>query len=129
MPKLSSVRGPSYCKHRGSGHAVVTLNGRDVYPGAHGTAASKRECPQVKYRNMLVEVDGDTISVLGKYQTAGPMMYGAGQRIKCAEGEGAVIGSSERSGPSDGCRDRSSPDDRGRRRFPPCGIQRAETPE
>jgi integrase len=32
---------PKYCKHRASGQAVVTLNGRDHYLGPHGTRASK----------------------------------------------------------------------------------------
>ncbi len=32
---------PKYRKHRASGQAVVTLNGRDYYLGPHGTRASK----------------------------------------------------------------------------------------
>ena len=42
MPKLSNSV-PKYRKHRASGQAVVTLNGRDIYLGAHGTKASKLE--------------------------------------------------------------------------------------
>ena len=42
MPKLSNSV-PKYRKHRASGQAVVTLNGRDIYLGPHGTKASKRE--------------------------------------------------------------------------------------
>ena len=42
MPKLSNSV-PKYRKHRASGQAVVTLNGRDFYLGPHGTKASKRE--------------------------------------------------------------------------------------
>lgn len=34
---------PKYRKHRASGQAVVTLNGRDFYLGPHGTKASKLE--------------------------------------------------------------------------------------
>src|SRR4051812_3358730 len=34
---------PTYRKHRASGQAVVTLNGRDFYLGPHGTKASKFE--------------------------------------------------------------------------------------
>ncbi|TWU27622.1 tyrosine-type recombinase/integrase [Bythopirellula polymerisocia] len=34
---------PKYRKHRGSGQAVVTLNGRDFYLGPHSTKASKLE--------------------------------------------------------------------------------------
>ncbi len=42
MPKLSNSV-PKYRKHRASGQAVVTLNGRDIYLGPHGTKASKLE--------------------------------------------------------------------------------------
>lgn len=42
MPRLvQSV--PKYRKHRPSGQAVVTINGRDHYLGPHGTKASKLE--------------------------------------------------------------------------------------
>ena len=34
---------PTYRKHRASGQAVVSLNGRDFYLGPHGTRASKLE--------------------------------------------------------------------------------------
>lgn len=42
-PPVVEVGLPKYRKHRASGQAVVTLNGRDCYLGPHGTAASKRE--------------------------------------------------------------------------------------
>src|SRR5262245_1819076 len=42
MPKLIN-RTPKYCKHKATGQAVVTLDGRDFYLGKFGTAASKRE--------------------------------------------------------------------------------------
>jgi integrase len=32
---------PSYCLHKATGQAVVTINGRDVYLGEHDTAASR----------------------------------------------------------------------------------------
>jgi integrase len=42
MPKLlRSI--PSYRKHRASGQAIVSLNGRDFYLGPHGTKASRIE--------------------------------------------------------------------------------------
>jgi integrase len=43
MPKLSLTSTPSYRKHRATGQAVVTLNGRSHYLGRYGTAASKAE--------------------------------------------------------------------------------------
>ena len=36
-------RTPSYCCHKASGQAVVTLNGRDFYLGQYGTEASRAE--------------------------------------------------------------------------------------
>jgi integrase len=42
MPRLSNSL-PKYRRHRASGQAVVTLNGRDYYLGPHGTKASRRE--------------------------------------------------------------------------------------
>jgi hypothetical protein len=36
-------RTPSYRLHKPSGQAVVTLNGRDVYLGKHGTPESRAE--------------------------------------------------------------------------------------
>ncbi len=48
MSKDCSPRGwarrvPSYRRHKPTGQAVVTLNGRDVYLGKHDTAASRGE--------------------------------------------------------------------------------------
>jgi integrase len=40
MPRLVDAL-PKYRKHKASGQAVVTLNGRDNYLGPHGTSASK----------------------------------------------------------------------------------------
>ena len=34
---------PKYRQHRASGQAIVTLDGRDFYLGAHGTTASRQE--------------------------------------------------------------------------------------
>ena len=42
MPRLSHAL-PKYRKHRGSGQAIVNLNGQDFYLGPHGTKASKIE--------------------------------------------------------------------------------------
>lgn len=40
MPRLVDAL-PKYRKHKASGQAIVTLNGRDFYLGPHGTTASK----------------------------------------------------------------------------------------
>jgi hypothetical protein len=46
MPRLTR-RVPSYCRHRASGQAVVTLSGQDFYLGPYGTQVSKREYDRV----------------------------------------------------------------------------------
>jgi len=46
MPRLTSSL-PKYRKHRASGQAVVTINGRDHYLGPHTTRASHREYDRV----------------------------------------------------------------------------------
>ena len=35
------IKPPSYRHHRASGQAVVTLSGRDIYLGPHGTKFSR----------------------------------------------------------------------------------------
>ena len=49
MPN-SNDRIPKYRKHRASGQAVVTLNGRDCYLGPHGTKASQIEYDRLHRR-------------------------------------------------------------------------------
>jgi integrase len=46
MPRTKSDI-PSYRRHRASGHAVVTLNGRDIYLGRHGSPQSRAEYDRV----------------------------------------------------------------------------------
>lgn len=41
MPNVSSLKVPSYRRHKASGQAVVRLAGRDIYLGKHGSAASR----------------------------------------------------------------------------------------
>lgn len=42
-PVTPGLKIPSYRRHRPTGQAVVTLSGRDIYLGPHGTKASKAE--------------------------------------------------------------------------------------
>ncbi len=46
MPKLRN-KTPSYCRHKASGQAVVSLNGRDYDLGLHGSAASREKYDQL----------------------------------------------------------------------------------
>jgi integrase len=50
MPIATSIRQPSYRKHKPSGQAVVTLGGKDIYLGRYGTEASR-----VKYDRIVAE--------------------------------------------------------------------------
>ena len=43
MPKTSTLRVPSYRRHKPTGQAVVTINGQDLYLGNWNTAASRAE--------------------------------------------------------------------------------------
>jgi hypothetical protein len=47
MSRTSGISVPKYSKHKASGQAVVSLNGRDCYLGPHGTKASKTEYDRV----------------------------------------------------------------------------------
>lgn len=46
MPKLLKAT-PRYRKHRASGQAIVTIEGRDFYLGPHGTKASHAEYDRI----------------------------------------------------------------------------------
>jgi hypothetical protein len=50
MPRTSPDFVPAYRKHKSTGQAVVTIDGKDRYLGTHGTAASKAE-----YRRIVAE--------------------------------------------------------------------------
>lgn len=50
MPKLTGSKFPSYRLHKQSGLAIVTLNGRDVTLGKHGTAESRE-----RYDRLIAE--------------------------------------------------------------------------
>ena len=43
MPNEHRIRVPSYCLHKATGQAVVTLDGRDFYLGKYGSVASQKE--------------------------------------------------------------------------------------
>jgi integrase len=49
MPRLWK-KVPSYCKHRGSGQAVCTINGKDFYLGLYGSKGSR-----IEYDRLITE--------------------------------------------------------------------------
>ena len=51
MLDTTATKIPSYCKHKPTGQAMVYLNnGKAVYLGRHGTAASRE-----KYQSVIAE--------------------------------------------------------------------------
>ena len=47
MSKTSSLRVPSYRRHKPTNQAVVTINGQDIYLGRWNSAASKAEYDRI----------------------------------------------------------------------------------
>jgi hypothetical protein len=68
MP-LTTPKVPGYCHHKASGQAYITLNGRVIYLGKHGSAASKAE-----YDRRIAE-----------WCAAGRMLAGDQQEVTVAE--------------------------------------------
>lgn len=71
MPTSSRTRVPSYRFHKPTGQAVVTLNGRDIYLGEHGTAASRE-----KYDRITAEwlAQGRQLHAASSHQTSQSIM-------------------------------------------------------
>lgn len=47
LPRTTTPRTPSYCRHKASGQAVVTIDGRDLYLGPYGSLASRAEYDRI----------------------------------------------------------------------------------
>ena len=71
MPR--SARIPSYRLHRASGCAVVTLNGKDVYLGTHGSPESR-----AAYQRAVAEW-------LVRHETTTEALGGDGDELSLAE--------------------------------------------
>ena len=61
-------RPPSYRHHKGTGQAVVTLNGKDFYLGVHGTPHSRQA-----YDRLIAEWYANGRQVMPKGAAAGSM--------------------------------------------------------
>ncbi len=72
MPRLTNSL-PKYRKHKASGQAIVTLDGRDFYLGPHGTKASLRT-PDLLGKYLTL------VSGLGSDERVGELQLGAGTR-------------------------------------------------
>src|SRR5262245_45180125 len=83
MPKTTSDYVPVYRKHRGTGQALVTLNGKDHYLGKFRSAASKSEYDRLIAEwlaggRQLPKKDGLTIAelILAYWNAAGEHVEG-----------------------------------------------------
>lgn len=81
MPKKSFPRVPSYRRHKPTGQAVVTINGRDLYLGKWNTAASKAEYDRLiaEYlangRRLQSNSDSTVVEVLNAYRKFAEKYY------------------------------------------------------
>ena len=59
MPRLKT-RPPSYRLHKASGHAIVTIDGRDHYLGKYGTPESRARYKQIVAQWAATNTDATT---------------------------------------------------------------------
>lgn len=81
MPKSSTPRVPSYRRHKPTGQAVVTINGRDIYLGKWNTATSRAEYDRLvaeflaNGRQLRDEVDTTVVEVINAYRKFAEQYY------------------------------------------------------
>jgi integrase len=81
MPRLSHVS-PKYRKHKATGQAVVTINGRDHYLGPHGSIASRKEYDRLigewiaNGRAAPPQADVTIVELLATYKRFAKSYYG-----------------------------------------------------
>jgi integrase len=92
MPRLTESV-PKYRKHRATGQAVVTINGRDHYLGLHASKASKLEYDRLITEWLssgrstsygLPEHITSVVELIVAYLEYAERYYGAGHRSECA---------------------------------------------
>ena len=87
MPKTSTLRVPSYRRHKPTGQAVVTINGRDLYLGKWNSAASRAEYDRLiaeflaNGRRLQSDADGTVVEVLNAYRKFAEDYYRKGGRV------------------------------------------------
>ncbi len=96
MPKTSTLRVPSYRRHKPTGQAVVTINGQDIYLGKWNTAASRAEYDRLiaeflaNGRRLQSDADGTVVEVLNAYRKFAERYYrkerGGHPRIRLHQG-------------------------------------------
>lgn len=81
MPKSSTPRVPSYRRHKPTGQAVVTINGRDIYLGKWNSSASRAEYDRLvaeflaNGRQLRDEVDTTVVEVINAYRKFAEQYY------------------------------------------------------
>ena len=87
MPKTSTLRVPSYRRHKPTGHAVVTINGQDIYLVRWNTAASRAEYERLiaeflaNGRRLQSDADGTVVEVLNGYRKFAENYYRKDGRV------------------------------------------------
>ena len=87
MSKTSTLRVPSYRRHKPTGQAVVTINGRDLYLGKWNSAASRAEYDRLiaeflaNGRRLQSDADGTVVEVLNAYRKFAEDYYRKGGRV------------------------------------------------
>ncbi len=87
MPNTSTLRVPSYRRHKPTGQAVVTINGQDIYLGRWNTAASRAEFDRLiaeflaNGRRLQCDADGTVVEVLNGYRKFAEDYYRKGGRV------------------------------------------------
>jgi hypothetical protein len=87
MPKPATPRVPSYRRHKPTGQAVVTINGRDIYLGKWNSAASKDEYDRLiaeflaNGRRLQSDADTTVVEVLNAYRKFAENYYRKDGRV------------------------------------------------
>ena len=76
MPKTSTLRVPSYRRHKPTGQAVLTINGKDLYLGKWNTAASRGEYDRLiaeflaNGRQLRSEIESTVVEIINAYRNS-----------------------------------------------------------
>ena len=87
MPKPTTPRVPSYRRHKPTGQAVVTINGRDIYLGKWNSAESKAEYDRLiaeflaNGRRLQSDADATVVEVLNAYRKFAENYYRKDGRV------------------------------------------------
>ncbi|MFN7878061.1 MAG: hypothetical protein ACK5PB_22270 [Pirellula sp.] len=87
MSKTSSLRVPSYRRHKPTDQAVVTINGRDIYLGKWNSTASKGEYDRLiaeflsKGRRLQSDADATVVEVPNAYRKFAENYYRKDGRV------------------------------------------------